>query len=142
MNQENDQSELLKLFEGTWVCSPSGNKAYAKVVQGRLLIPYSRSEESKLAGHYFNCLLVGNRLVCRFERFDPYAAGVLFLRLGPNRTLQGGWLWNENIPQIFQDDVSKIPEDLSKTIRTVWVLMPKVKSPTWAEEYFSKDSPT
>src|SRR5476651_2594376 len=99
MKQDDDQIELLKLFEGAWLCSPSGNTAYAKVVNEKLLIPYSRSEESKLAGHYFNCGLVGNKLVCRFERFEPFAAGVLFLKLGPNRTLVGGWWLNENLPK-------------------------------------------
>lgn len=53
MKQPDDQSDLLELFEGVWGSSPSGNMAYAKVVNGKLLIPYSRSEESKLAGNEY-----------------------------------------------------------------------------------------
>jgi hypothetical protein len=63
-----NQSDLLRLFEGVLLASPSGNICYAKVVKGRLLIPYSRSEQSELAGHYFNCQIFGRKLVCRFER--------------------------------------------------------------------------
>ncbi len=140
MEQDANQNDLLKLFEGAWVSSPSGNRCYAKVVKGRLLIPYSRSEENKLAGHYFNCCLVGNKLVCRFERFDPYAAGVLFLKLGPNRTLMGGWWLNENLPESIQNDISQISDNLPEMVRSVWVLMPKAKTPAWAKEYFLKDT--
>ena|SRR5690242_10077711 len=110
------------------------------MINGKLLIPYSRSEESKLAGHYFNCRIVGNQLVCRFERFEPYAAGVLFLRLGPNHTLKGGWWLNESLPKAIQDDVTHISDNLPEMVRCVWVLMPKAKIPAWAKEYFLKDS--
>jgi hypothetical protein len=141
VKQAAGQSELLRLFEGAWVSSPSGNRAYAKVVKEKLLIPYSRSEESKLAGHYFNCRIVGNKLVCRFERFEPYASGILFLKLGPNHTLKGGWWLNKNIPKAVQDDISQISENLPEMVHCVWILMPKAKVPPWAREYFAKDSP-
>lgn len=140
MEHENNQSDLLHLFEGAWVSSPSGNRCYAKVIKGRLLIPYSRSETNKLAGHYFNCQVVGNKLVCRFERFEPYAAGILFLKLGPNRTLKGGWWLNEKIPMAIQNDISQISDNLPEMVSSVWVLMPKAKTPAWAKEYFLKDS--
>lgn len=141
MKQDDDQSDLLRLFEGAWVSSPSGSRAYAKVVKGELLIPYSRSEESKLDGHYFNCRVVGNKLVCCFERFEPYTSGVLFLKLGPNHTLKGGWWLNKNIPKAVQDDISQISENLPEMVRCVWILMPKAKVPKWAKEYFAKDAP-
>ena len=141
MEQNDDQSELLRLFEGAWLAGPSARRCYAKVVKGKLLIPYSRSEEDKLAGHYFNCRIVGNKLVGRFERFEPYAAGVLFLKLDPNRTLIGGWWLNENLPKVIQDDISQISDNLPEMVRSVWILMPKAKTPAWAKEYFAKDSP-
>ena len=139
MKQEQDQGDLLRLFEGVWL-GQSGNIAYAKMVEGQLLIPYSRSEESKLAGHYFNCNLISNKLVCRFERFEPYYPGVLFLKLGSNHTLQGGLWLNENLPQEFQKDISLIPDDFPKMVRCVWIRMPKAKIPAWVKEYYAKDS--
>jgi len=142
MAQDDDQSDLLKLFEGNWVSSPSGNRCYAKVIGGKLLIAYSRSEtdNDKQAGHYFNCRLFGNKLVCQFERFEPYAAGILLLKLGPNRTLLGGWWLTENISKAVQDDNSLISDALPKMVRCVWILMPRLKTPSWAKEYFQKDS--
>lgn len=140
MEQDDNQGDLLRLFEGAWLASPSARKCYAKVVKGKLLIPYSRSEENKLAGHYFNCRVVGNKLICRFEHFEPYTAGVLLLRLGPNRTLIGGWWLNDNLPKAIQDDVSQISDNLPEMVRCVWVLMPKAKIPAWAKDYFLKDS--
>jgi hypothetical protein len=138
MKKEDDQDELLRLFEGAWLMSPSGNIAYAKVVKRELLIPYSRSEESKLAGHYFNCRLAGNKLLCRFERFEPYAAGILFLRLGPNHTLQGGWCFNKNLPKEYQKDDSIIPENFPKIVRSVWIRKLKAKIPTWLKNISPK----
>jgi hypothetical protein len=139
MKQDDNQSELLRLFEGAWVSSPSGNRCYAKVVKGKLLIPYSRSETNKLAGHYFNCSVIGNKLMC-FERFEPYAAGVLFLKLGPNRTLKGGWWLNENLSKTIQNDISQVSENVPEMVPRVWVLMSKAKTPAWVKEYFLKDS--
>lgn len=140
MKRENDQSDLLRLFEGAWL-GQAGNIAYAKMVKGQLLIPYSRSEESKLAGHYFNCRLIGNKLACRFERFEPYKAGTIFLRLGPNHTLQGGWCLDENLPPEFQKDSSLLPDDFTKMVPCVWIWMPNAKIPAWVKEYYAKDSP-
>lgn len=140
MEQDDNQDDLLRLFEGAWISSPSGNRCYAKVVNGHLLIPYARSEENKLAGHYFNCRVVGNKLLCRFERFEPYASGVLLLSLGPNRTLKGGWWLNENLAKAIQDDAVQITDKLPNMVHCVWVPAPKAKIPTWAKEYFLKDS--
>ena len=143
MEQDDNQVDLLGLFEGAWLSSPSGNRCYAKVVKGRLLIAYSRSEENKLAGHYFNCRIIGNKLVCRFERFDPYAAGVLLLKLGENRTLKGGWWLHEKLPKMIQEDAHQISESIPGIVRCVWVPMPKMPRaaiPAWAKEYFLKDS--
>jgi len=138
--KQDDQNDLPRLFEGAWISSPSGNRAYAKVVRGALLIPYSRSEESKLTGHYFNCRIAGNKLFCHFERFEPYASGILFLKLGPNHTLKGGWWLEKDIPKVVRDDISQISENLPGMVRCVWLLMPKATVPKWAKEYFAKDS--
>jgi hypothetical protein len=141
MHLDDNQSELLRLFEGTWLSSPSGKRAYAKVVKGQLLVPYSSSEVSKLEGHYFNCRIVANQLICRFERFEPYTSGVLLLKLGPNRTLRGGWWLNANVPREVQDDIYEISENLPGMVCCVWILMPKLRVPKWAREYFAKDTP-
>lgn len=138
--KDDNQSDLLRLFEGAWIISPSGDLAYAKVVNGQLLIPYSRSEKSKLAGHYYDCRITSNKLTCRFERFEPYISGVLILRSGSNHTLKGRWWLNENLPKALQKDITQISDDFPGMIHCTWVLMPKAKIPSWAKEYFTKDS--
>jgi hypothetical protein len=68
------KNALFRQFEGLWLMSPSGIVACAKVVNGQLLIPHSKNNEgSKLAGHYFDCRVVGKTLFSRFERLDFYA---------------------------------------------------------------------
>ena len=138
INQE--QVSLLKLFEGAWLSSPSGKRCYAKVMNGRLLIPYSNSEVNKLAGHYFNCRVIGNKLLARHERFDPYVGGALLLKLGENRTLKGGWWPDKDLPKPVLADIGQLDETIPGMHRCVWVLMPKAKIPVWVKEYFLKDS--
>ncbi|MGO8764373.1 MAG: hypothetical protein ACLQSR_04465 [Limisphaerales bacterium] len=84
---------------------------------------------------------MGNKLICRFERFEPYIAGVLLLKLGSNHTLKGGWWLNENIPKVVQNDISQITENLPGMTHCTWILLPKAKIPTWVKEYFAKDAP-
>ena len=140
MSQEHNNTEL-RPFEGMWLLSPSGNIACAKAINGELLIPYARGEEAKLAGHYFNRLIIGEKLFCRFEGFEPYTAGDLFPKIGPNCTLKGGWWLSEHIPKTIHDDISQISDALPEMSNCVWLLMPKAKVPAWAEEYFLKDFP-
>lgn len=126
----------LKLFEGMWLTSPSGGIACAKAINGELLVPYSHSEDKKLAGHYFDCRVVGGTLFGRFERFGSGESGVLFLAVGENFTLKGGWWTDDNLSEIIQRDITKATAALPGMVQTVWVLMPKAKTPPWATQYF------
>jgi hypothetical protein len=128
-------------FEGIWLMSPAGGIACARIVKGELLIPYSKSGEDKLVGHYFDCRIVDDTLFCRFERFDSNAGGILRLTVGPNHTLQGGWWLNKDVPQENREHISKLPNSMPKMIKTVWVFMPKEKTYPWAEKYFQADPP-
>src|ERR1700761_4271907 len=108
-DQSHSGTEFLP-FQGSWLSSPSGNIAYARIINGRLLIPYARNEESKLAGHCYNCRVVAGKLFCRFERFEPYSAGAMLLAVGPDKTLKGGWWLNAHIPPAVQNDVFQFSE--------------------------------
>jgi hypothetical protein len=128
-------------FEGFWLATkPSGVIAYAKVINGKLLIPYSYSGQEKLNGHYFDCRVVGKTLFCRFEQFDTAVAGVLFLDSVSNETLKGGRWLNTKIPDEVQQDISSIPKILPGMQSVVWVRMNK-ETPQWAEKYFTEDWP-
>jgi hypothetical protein len=128
-------------FEGFWLATkPSGAVACAKIINGKLLVPYSYSGQEKLAGHYFDCQIVGNTLFCRFEQFDTAIAGALFLDPAPNETLVGGRWLNTKIPEIVQCDISSLSKALPGMQPVVWVRMKK-KPPQWANRYFTDDWP-
>ena len=135
-----ENSEFLP-FEGMWLVSPDGAVACAKIINGKLLIPYSHGNEGKLTGHYYDCHLIGNKLVSRFQRFDSNVGGFLVLAIGPNRTLQGGWWVDKDIPQAVREDISNLSDSLPRMVRSVWVFMPKEKTHPWAEKYFQADPP-
>ena len=118
---------------------PSGAIACARVVNGKLLIPYSFSEWKKLAGHYYGCRVSGKTLFCHFEHFDSAIAGVLFLTIGLNETLQGGRWTNSQIPESVQKDILGLSESLPGMQPIVWVRILKQKTPEWAEKYFKDD---
>lgn len=126
----------LKPFEGMWLMSPSGGIGCAKAINGELFVPYSHSDDKKLAGHYFDCRVVGKTLFAKFERFVSGESGVLFLAVGENFTLKGGWWINDNLPSIIRRDITKVTVSLPGMVQTVWVLMQKAKTPSWATQYF------
>lgn len=128
-------------FEGMWLTSPSGAVACSKVINGRLLIPYSHGNDGKLTGHYFDCRVVAETLFCRFERFDSNEQGVLFLKIAPNFTLKGGWWLNQHVSQAVLQDITKLSAEMPQMKQSVWILMPKETTRPWAEKYFNADPP-
>jgi hypothetical protein len=128
-------------FEGLWLVSkPAGTVACAKTINGRLLIPYSFSEE-KLTGHYYGCRIIGNTLFCHFEHFDKAFAGVLFLTVAPNETLKGGRWMNDQISEAVLQDISRVSESLPGMQPVVWIRIRNKETPYWAEKYFLEDWP-
>src|SRR5437016_3067010 len=136
------RSTKLQLFEGMWLATkPSGAVACAKVVGGRLLIPYSFGGEGKLTGHYYDCRVVGDSLLCRFEHFDSANSGVLLLNVGPNETLKGGRWTIDQIPETVRRDISLLSESVQGMQAVIWVRMLKSEIPEWASRYFREDWP-
>ena len=128
-------------FEGYWLATnPSGAIACVKIINEKLLIPYSYSGQKKLAGHFFDCQVVGKTLLCRFEQFDTAVAGVLFLDPISNETLKGGRWLNTKIPNIGQLNISSLPQTLPGMQPVVWARM-NIETPQWAEKYFAEDWP-
>jgi hypothetical protein len=135
-------SSKLRPFEGMWLATkPSGAVVCVKAIDGRMLIPYSFSEEKKLAGHCYGCRVIGKTLFCRFEHFDSAVAGVLFLTVGPNETLKGGRWMNKYISKAVQRDISCLSESLPNMQPVVWIRMLRKETPHWAEKYFLEDWP-
>jgi hypothetical protein len=143
MDSERKTSKTrLKSFEGMWLMTrPSGAIACAQFVNGKLLIPYSFGDQGKLTGHYYDCRVVGETLLSRFEQFDSAVSGVLFLNPGANETLKGGRWSGNKVPQTILKGVAGLFELFSAMEPTVWVWMQQKERPEWAERYFREDWP-
>jgi hypothetical protein len=129
-------------FEGMWLATkPAGAVACAKIIGGKLLIPYSFGGDGKLTGHYYDCQATETTLFCRFEHFDSAAAGVLILVVAPNETLKGGRWMKEHISEAVQKDIFCLSESLPGIQPTVWVRILGKETPLWAEKYFLEDWP-
>ena len=120
---------------------PSGGVACARVVSGKLLIPYSFSEDKKPAGHYYDCHASRRILYCRFEHFDSATGGVAFLTVGPNETLKGGRWKNDDVSEAIRKEISHLSESLPGMQPMVWIRILKQRTPEWAEKYFREDWP-
>ena len=137
---DSSANDLFRPFEGFWlVTKPSGATAFAKIINGKLFIPYSLGE-GNLTGHYYDCQVVKKTLFCRFEQFDSAASGALFLDLALNETLKGGRWLNNEIPEIARQDISFLSKSLPGMQAVVWVRMNQ-ETPPWAKKYFAEDWP-
>jgi hypothetical protein len=137
------QSDLGKFspFEGMWlVAKPYLAETYAKVMDGRLLIPYS-SDERRLTGHYFDCRVINATLYCRFEHFDSARSGVTFLAVGSNGTLRGGRWTSDRLTETDLENPSRWSIELPGMQAAVWIRILNKKTPAWAEKYFHDDWP-
>ena len=133
---------MFQPFEGIWLATvPSGAVACAKVINGKLQIPYASSGEGKLTGHYYDCRVIGETLFGRFEQFGSAGAGVLFLTVAPNETLKGGRWMDQQVPEAVRQDASRLSESLPGMQPTVWVRMLNKPTPGWAEKYFRDEWP-
>jgi hypothetical protein len=144
MNASDESSNAIAFqpFEGMWLASyPAGAIYCARTVGGQLLVPYSFGNPEKLTGHYFDCRVVGGKLYCRFEHFDSAQAGVMFLTVGPNHTLQGGRWNNDQLSETDQKDFSRWSAALPGMKAVTWIRILNKPIPDWAERYFREDWP-
>ncbi len=141
-SDENANVGKLQPFEGIWLATkPSGAIICAKIIKGRLLIPYSFGNPEKLTGHYYDCRVVGKKLYCRFENFDSANAGVMFLSIEPDGALKGGRWINDQISEADRQDFSHWSESVPGMQPIVWIRTRKKETPFWAKKYFLEEWP-
>ena len=130
-------------FEGMWLLRnyPTGALACGKIVDGKLFIPFSFSEQKKAVGHCYDCHVVGGKLVCRFEHFDSATSGALCLAVGPNHTLTGRRWLKDQIPDSFLQNIITLPDSLPSKQDVVWIRVLDKELPAWAQKYFTEDWP-
>jgi hypothetical protein len=125
-------------FQGIWYGSPIHGVYCARVIDGELLVPYALGLLTEVTGHLYNCRVLGDRLFCRFAWFDSDVAGLVALKIGPTRTLIGGWWYAQDLPRRVLRDIDQLHE--SNPGMNAIVLEKadsQAKFPYWAEEYFA-----
>lgn len=134
------ESLNLKFFEGVWRNPTTNSTYYARVVDGRLFMPYCYRGDTHLTGHYYNFRLVGETLVGRFEWLDESGiSGYAIQKVESSDRLVGGWWYAQDVPPEMINDVSRInlsmpsmrESDLERDTATK-------RFPRWAEAYFFK----
>ena len=131
-------ADRLAEFEGIWI-SVKGGTFCARIVDGRLYIPYCYSGDAHLTGHYYRCTTVGNSLFGRFRWFEQPISGYAFLKVESKDKASGGWWYSEDVPREVHRDISRIDDSLPAMNALTWTRNKRRKKfPRWAEEYFEK----
>lgn len=135
---EKEDTERLASYQGMWRSSTGGTYC-ARLVAGRLYIPYCYAGNDELTAHYFNCRMVGDTLFGRFEWFDHPISGYAFYKLGSRGRAIGGWWYAEDVPGDVQWDISRIDDSLPGMVKSTWQRVNGNPTfPLWAETYFSR----
>ena len=127
----------MEFFEGNWNSIMTGSRLYAKIVKGKLLVPYCYSQRTKITGHYYNCRLVEKTLFARFEWFNNAVSGYIFLKIESENRLTGGWWYIEDLTSKEVNDISKINDSIPGMNEiTLDRDTTSKEMPEWAKEYF------
>jgi hypothetical protein len=139
-------ADRLARFEGVW---RDGDSVYCvRVIKGELRAAYSYQQGDSLTSHLFNCKVIGDVVLARFQWFESRETrGFVALRMIDHDHLAGGWDFDvpptagkgqtggKQIERPFRTSLS--PED-----PTLYQLNLRreagARVPAWAEEYFRR----
>jgi hypothetical protein len=116
--------ELEKLT-GSWVNSESGSHAYASLVNGELVVPYSYCSNDQLTGVYFDWRRMGEYWFARYQWINSDISGFSFLKQEALDLLKGAW-WSSS-----GDDTPAAPPN-QKGVAATWRRI-DLPTPEWAE---------
>jgi hypothetical protein len=125
----------LTFFEGVWTDAISGSTLCARVIDGKLLIPYGYNTSLHLTGLFYDCKLLGDTIFARFKWFGSDISGYMFARVESENRLIGGWSSGNE-----QSEVSTSPSLRRDSIARMNKLILKrtgenKQFPLWAEDY-------
>ncbi len=129
----------LDFFEGVWKNKETESIYCARVIDGKLFMPYSYENDGQLTGHYYNLKLIGDTLFGRFKWFaTDYISGYVLLKAESKDKLVGGWWHAEDVPNEVKVDISRITASMAGMIVSTLERKSKLKRcPSWAEEYYT-----
>ena len=139
-SSETGSETSFEPFVGMWLLRkyPTGALACGKIINGKLFIPFSLSEQKKAVGHCYDCQVVNGKLLRRFEHFDSATSGALCLAVGPNHTLTGGRWLKDQIPDPILQNISTLSDSLPGKQDVVWIRILDKEMPAWAQNILLK----
>ncbi len=126
-------------FEGIWKSDDVGSLYCMRIIDDRILVPYSYGHRQDITGHYFDCRVEAGILFARFEWFKRNIAGCLFLGHENKDLLAGGWWYQRAIPPEIDSNLAMLRAALPG-MKTFTLLRSDRQDgfPVWAIEYFDR----
>jgi hypothetical protein len=143
--------DVLHQLEGVWRNEAIDSTYCMRIVGDELRVAYAYGGAGDLTSHFYNCQVIGDRLLCRFKWFSKEdISGFVALRLTSPTVLEGGWQYGDQVlkghrrslvgktisvatglpPTLTPDDPTLIP--------LVLVTDENATCPEWAIRYFHK----
>ena len=133
----------LDFYQGAWLSMDSESFLYAKLKDGKLLIPYCYMGNYELVSHYYDLKKIGDYLVGRFQWFKSDISGFMFLKTIDNNTLEGGWWMSEQINGAQQNNFWELSTKIEGMTYMKWERIENLSFkdyPDWAKNYFNQPS--
>ncbi len=133
--QDSNSRLGLEFLEGMWIIHPTESLVCARIINGKLYVPYCYGGDSHLSARFYNWKIIGDTLFSRFKWFDTATSGYAILKIIDEDTLSGGWYIGEAIPPLnFKGDFPTEGKHEIKLER----IKDRKEFPEWAEYYFKK----
>jgi len=125
------ETAALHSLEGAWV-NQEGSHYYARIVEGRLFVPYAYQSDDRLTGVYYDWHRLGGHWFARFKWLpDGEPSGFVFLKQETLNTLLGTWWYNDEFAVVPDSP----PEQSGVSMR--WRRAGTQKFPRWALSFLN-----
>lgn len=122
----------LRTLEGAWITRESGSHAYAKVLEGDLIVPYCYGKDTELTGVYHAWRRTGEYWFARFAWLNGDFSGFAFLKQESVDVLRGAWWHEQELP-----DTHGVPPD-KYGVTATWGRVAVKEYPTWASRFLEE----
>ncbi|MEW6667626.1 MAG: hypothetical protein AB1512_20655 [Thermodesulfobacteriota bacterium] len=113
-----------------------------RVVNGRLIAPYSFGGEGSLTGVYYNIRLIGKNIFARFKWLcGAKFWGYVFLEIKGKDKLDGGWWYGDDVPLFGSQDITTVnPRVPGMNPCVLRRDTHDLQMPAWAQNFFADPS--
>jgi hypothetical protein len=134
------EADDLRFVEGAWYAKHSGSHLYARIIKGRLVMPYCYAGDDSLIARFYNFRRIEETIFARFQWFNSSTTrGYSKVTIQSQDHLVGGWWYAPEIleelgvemtPGVTPPSPQMHPWDLTR--------LRKKSIPKWAEDYFKR----